>query len=1297
VSLVLLLAALPAAAGQKEKYPADRASAEETLRDAEKKREAGELGRALELFRELTGERSNRVRRRAFDRLIELTQRLGLFDETVRAGNLYRKELEGSADRKRRAEVTVEIGLACEALAQHALAEKELLAAQRVVEEASAPMLRLVLLAGLARVAGVLHGPARAKERWKAAETAAVALIDRRRVPLSLAQRSEAVWRLAECYASQKRHAEALGRLAALLKELEGEKDQEAQRVATLRHRAEHQEALGRFQEAASSLCQAIRLYKDLPGRDHLVEGELHDELGDVFGKARLPAEAARARAVAARAYLDVLHGRHARRAGPFAASQAFWRMQRLYEKTRQYRQALQLMDDIHKDAPVPVTDPRFKSENAALFVFLGSYGAAHGLLRDAVDRFEAGKPLNLIQLPRALNNLAVVEQATGHLRRAEELGQRCVKLYRDHHLPDDETLGEAWNLLGTNANLLGHFERGVQHFRAGAALCERLGPKADRLLSSLLLNHALLYLSQGDLALAREQLRKALAVYQRSEEPDSLGVALFECALASLYVKDGQYAEALPLAGRVLERCRQHNITGGLVVHTAQHCQALGHLQRGVTALRQGRRDQAQSELAQAEKLWSDVRAAQEKAREHRLLPQTLNHLGQLAEINGKHDEAMKQYEKARTIQEEVEAGTDGALIPTTRFVTLWRLAELRYRQGKRAEAQKTLVGAIEMVEAVRQRTYGDAQQRTTFLAQFVPGFEQAVEWARRDGKHEEAFNLAARVRSRAFLDQLLLAGADPRATLKGPQGTALRKKEVQLRERLAGLRAELTLVPAEAHGHDRARSLVADFKQARQEFAEVWREVLNASDLYRVLADEAVVTRPLANVRNKVLPPRTALVAYHLQRHRSFALLVTPDQQAPRMFELRVPAELLAELKRDLPSASAWGDDAQRRGLAVRRRRVAGLIPADAPSTADVPLSQPLAALLVEHYRCLLEGPGFATVRGLKVVARSGAGKKAVRGLPGWAEVLLPAELRQHLRGLDQVLVVPDGPLHKLPLEALLLESEPRPRFVLDDLPPLLYAPSVSALAYLARRPPGANAPGSPRARSLLTVCDPAYAAPATKHPDSGPRLPAVLTGRMPRLPFTALESERIRSHFPDNPVTVLAREDATEERVRREMARHSMLHVAAHGFADERLGNLFGALALTPPPAGQARPDNDGFLALYEIYQLPLSGCELAVLSACETNVGPQQPLEAGVTLASGFLAAGARRVVASHWSVDDRSTAELMGAFFKEITAKGSTPASWPRALYRARLRLRNRPATAGPFHWAPFVLIGVPGD
>jgi CHAT domain-containing protein len=153
---------------------------------------------------------------------------------------------------------------------------------------------------------------------------------------------------------------------------------------------------------------------------------------------------------------------------------------------------------------------------------------------------------------------------------------------------------------------------------------------------------------------------------------------------------------------------------------------------------------------------------------------------------------------------------------------------------------------------------------------------------------------------------------------------------------------------------------------------------------------------------------------------------------------------------------------------------------------------------------------------------------------------------------------------------------------------------------------------------------------------------------------------------------------------------------VHLAAHGLVDQQYQNLFGALALTPPENFQtATTENDGFLSLFEIYGLPLKNCELVVLSACQTNVGPDRPLEAGSTMARAFLAAGARRVVCSHWDVDDESTAELIGAFAASIgqSLRARQEPNYAIALADARKYVRNQPKWSSPYHWAPFVLIG----
>src|SRR5690606_4903839 len=116
------------------------------------------------------------------------------------------------------------------------------------------------------------------------------------------------------------------------------------------------------------------------------------------------------------------------------------------------------------------------------------------------------------------------------------------------------------------------------------------------------------------------------------------------------------------------------------------------------------------------------------------------------------------------------------------------------------------------------------------------------------------------------------------------------------------------------------------------------------------------------------------------------------------------------------------------------------------------------------------------------------------------------------------------------------------------------------------------------------------------------------------------------------------------ATEAAIRRGMPGRKIVHLACHGLCDQTHGNLFGALAFAP---GDARdPADDGFLTLAEIYELNLNDCDLAILSACETNLGPDQHGEGVFALSRGFLVAGSRRVVASNWIVDDESSASLI---------------------------------------------------
>jgi CHAT domain-containing protein len=117
-------------------------------------------------------------------------------------------------------------------------------------------------------------------------------------------------------------------------------------------------------------------------------------------------------------------------------------------------------------------------------------------------------------------------------------------------------------------------------------------------------------------------------------------------------------------------------------------------------------------------------------------------------------------------------------------------------------------------------------------------------------------------------------------------------------------------------------------------------------------------------------------------------------------------------------------------------------------------------------------------------------------------------------------------------------------------------------------------------------------------------------------------------------------------------------------------------------------QCRP-RDGYLRLREIYDLSLSA-DLVVLSACQTALGREVRRDGLVSITRGFLHAGARRVLATLWPVDDRATTLLMREFYRALLVDGLTPAL---ALVRAKRALSADRQFHAPFYWAGFVLHG----
>lgn len=140
--------------------------------------------------------------------------------------------------------------------------------------------------------------------------------------------------------------------------------------------------------------------------------------------------------------------------------------------------------------------------------------------------------------------------------------------------------------------------------------------------------------------------------------------------------------------------------------------------------------------------------------------------------------------------------------------------------------------------------------------------------------------------------------------------------------------------------------------------------------------------------------------------------------------------------------------------------------------------------------------------------------------------------------------------------------------------------------------------------------------------------------------------------------------------------DLARYQVLHLAAHTHLDAQR------------PWRSGLEVGGGLLTASAIAQQPLTA-SLVVLTSCRSADGRALAGEGVAGLTNAFLAAGAPAVVAALWPVDDQTTASFTESFYAAM-AGGATASE---ALEAARSRVAADPATAVPFHWAAWVLIG----
>jgi CHAT domain-containing protein len=300
-----------------------------------------------------------------------------------------------------------------------------------------------------------------------------------------------------------------------------------------------------------------------------------------------------------------------------------------------------------------------------------------------------------------------------------------------------------------------------------------------------------------------------------------------------------------------------------------------------------------------------------------------------------------------------------------------------------------------------------------------------------------------------------------------------------------------------------------------------------------------------------------------------------------------------------------------------------------------------------------------------------------------------LFPGEAGNAVKSAKRLIISPEGFLWNMPFSGLVMNTTDAHRF-LGVEKSITYVQSLSLLDYSP-----SNYPSSSSADKLDV-----FAVGISRFPGNMAWPTFKIKAPWEDLPNARSEAEDIAKLYKIAPVLD---DQATEEVLRRRLARANIIHLATHGFAESSMNTAMLSGILLSLPSNAEGANNDGVLRSWEVLNQLTLNADLVVLSACETGLGLSgalsifdgaQEIERGDgfgRMVRAFQVSGASAVVASQWKVSDDSTRRLMVSFHRNLL----NGLEKDEALRQAMIALQQNRATAHPFYWAPFVLVGNP--
>jgi CHAT domain-containing protein len=592
----------------------------------------------------------------------------------------------------------------------------------------------------------------------------------------------------------------------------------------------------------------------------------------------------------------------------------------------------------------------------------------------------------------------------------------------------------------------------------------------------------------------------------------------------------------------------------------------------------------------------------------------------------------------------------------------TLLQLAQTESERDNFNEARGYYEKAIELTESFRAKILRQ-ELRASYLAARQDEYEQYIDLLMRmhqqqpsAGHAAAALGISERARARSLLETL----AEARAGIRQGADAGLLAEERQLADRISRTERQRAKSVGNPQAAQQTQALAKEVDALFDEYHALQSRIRAVSPRYAALTAPQPLTS--AEIQTECLDPQTVLLEFALGEKRSWLWAVTPETITSVTLPPRVEIEASARKVYELLTARQ-----PRKGetTAERETRIAD---------ADSNFAKEAGALS----EMLLGG--------------------------------ITEKLRQGWKN-KRLLIVAGGMLEYLPFAALPLPAETTYQPLIKSYE-VVNLPSASALALIRREAAGRQAP----VKTLAALADPVFdtndprvlnarkkssasglvaSVRSAESSSAEPLLPSELARSVrsfnrdgfDRLVFSNEEAEFITRRAPRNSTLKATGFEANRQLVASgELGQYRIVHFATHGLINNEHPELSGLVLSLVNEKGKPQ---DGFLRMSEIFNLRLPA-DLVVLSACQTALGKEIKGEGLVGLTRGFMYAGAERVTASLWEVDDEATAQLMQYFYRGMLKENLRPAA---ALRSAQIEMSGISRWSSPYYWAGFVIQG----